>query len=133
MKLRTIHVEGFGLLREKTLQLEGPLTVLYGRNEAGKSTLMGFIRAVLFGFPPRPGGAGSLEPLMGAAHGGYLTLETSEGERIRVERREGAPASAGRGMSASRSRAARKAARSCCSRCSAASQASCSAACSPSA
>lgn len=93
MKLRTIHVEGFGLLRERTLQLEGPLTVLYGRNEAGKSTLMGFIRAVLFGFPAR--GAGSLEPLMGTAHGGYLTLETSEGERIRVERREGASARAG--------------------------------------
>jgi uncharacterized protein YhaN len=33
---------------------------------------------------------------MGAAHGGYLTLETAEGERIRVERREGASASAGR-------------------------------------
>ncbi|QGQ97406.1 hypothetical protein EHS13_22220 [Paenibacillus psychroresistens] len=97
MKLRTIHVEGFGLLRDKTLQLEGPLTLLYGRNEAGKSTLMGFIRAVLFGFPARASGAGSLEPLMGGAHGGYLTLETTEGERIRVERREGASASAGRG------------------------------------
>ncbi|CAK4820319.1 unnamed protein product [Aphanomyces euteiches] len=96
MKLRTIHVEGFGLLRDKTLQLDGPLTLLYGRNEAGKSTLMGFIRAVLFGFPARASGAGSLEPLMGAAHGGYLTLETAEGERIRVERREGASASAGR-------------------------------------
>src|SRR5665647_3077031 len=93
MKLRTIHVEGFGLLRDKTLQLDGPLTVLYGVNEAGKSTLMGFIRAVLFGFPAR--GAGSLEPLLGAAHGGYLTLETVEGECIRVERREGASARAG--------------------------------------
>src|SRR4051812_10519 len=99
MKLRAIHVEGFGLLREKTLQLDGPLTVLYGRNEAGKSTLMGFIRAVLFGFPPRASGAERFEPLLGAAHGGYLTLETDEGERIRVERREGAAAGVGRARS----------------------------------
>lgn len=100
MKIRSIHVEGFGVLQQKTLPLDGPLTVLYGRNEAGKSTLMGFIRAVLFGLPARSSLADRYEPPQGTAHGGYLILESNEGEVLRVERRDaGAAATAGRGRS----------------------------------
>ncbi|MDB5054893.1 MAG: hypothetical protein JWM44_2943 [Bacilli bacterium] len=94
MKITAIHIDGFGQLRDKTLQLDQPLTVLYGRNEAGKSTLMGFIRAVLFGFPPH--GSDRFEPLHGAAQGGYLTLVSEQGEVLRVERREGAASSRAR-------------------------------------
>jgi len=91
MRIHTIHVDHYGQLHDLTLRLEGPLTVLYGRNEAGKSTLIAFIRAVLFGFPQRAGGAESYGRAHGAARGGYITLLDEEGAMIRVERREGAP------------------------------------------
>jgi uncharacterized protein YhaN len=102
VRITRIHVEGFGVLRDRTYRLDGPLTLFYGRNEAGKSTLMGFLRAVLFGFPARgPGGSGAAqryEPLHGGAHGGSLTLIDDQGRELLVERYD--RARTGRGRSA---------------------------------
>ncbi|MDR6885440.1 AAA family ATPase [Bacillus sp. 3255] len=92
MKIVSIHVEGFGSLRQRQLETDSPLVLFYGANEAGKSTLMGFVRAVLFGFPPRQRGAERYEPLGGGAHGGALTLLDEQGELIRVERFDAAAA-----------------------------------------
>ncbi|UJF31534.1 AAA family ATPase [Paenibacillus hexagrammi] len=101
MRIISIHVEGFGVLRERTLYTNGPLTLFYGANEAGKSTLMGFVRAVLFGFPARSSRAERYEPQGGGAHGGWLTLENEQGQQIRVERYD-APAAGGRRASSGR-------------------------------
>ena len=71
MKLTDLHVDGFGIWSELHLSdLSDRLTVVYGVNEAGKTTLMHFLRTMLFGFSPerihryvppvhggRPGGA----------------------------------------------------------------------------
>lgn len=92
MKIVEIHVEGFGKLRDRTLRPEGPLTVVYGANEAGKSTLLSFVRAILFGFPTRANAAARCEPPGGGVHGGSLTLLTAAGETLRVSRRTGAAA-----------------------------------------
>lgn len=100
MRINEIRVEGFGALRDRTLRLEGPATVLYGPNEAGKSTLLQLIRAVLFGFVPRSQGGGRFEPEDGGAHGGSLLLELDSGEQVRVARRSGDGAG-GRGRSPS--------------------------------
>lgn len=55
MHITDLHIERFGAWRDLTLPLGGPgLNVLYGPNEAGKSTLMRFVKAVLYGgVPPR--------------------------------------------------------------------------------
>ncbi|MBD0381021.1 AAA family ATPase [Paenibacillus sedimenti] len=99
MRIISIHVEGFGSLRDKQLDTDTPLALFYGANEAGKSTLMGFVRAVLFGFPTRQNRAERYEPLGGGAHGGALTLLDAQGQRIRVERYD-ASAAGGRRASA---------------------------------
>lgn len=96
MKIRSIHIDGFGLLRNCSLELSGPVTVIYGPNEAGKSTLMGFIRSVLFGIPTRANAGERYEPPGGGAHGGSLVLETDEGELVRVTRRVADSAGKGR-------------------------------------
>lgn len=79
MKLTEIHVDGFGVWNDLRLrELSPDVTVLYGPNEAGKTTLMHFLRAMLYGvtserreryLPPREGGR----------PGGSLGLLTSEG------------------------------------------------------
>ncbi|OAS14311.1 AAA family ATPase [Paenibacillus oryzisoli] len=99
MRIVAIQVDGFGSLRNRQLQTDSALTVFYGANEAGKSTLMGFVRAVLFGFPTRTNRAERYEPMGGGAHGGALTLLDEQGQRIRVERYD-APATGGKRASA---------------------------------
>ncbi|HEY2760048.1 MAG TPA: ATP-binding protein, partial [Pirellulales bacterium] len=54
MKLLNVHVDGFGIWSDITLaDLSPHCTVFYGPNEAGKTTLLEFIRAVLYGFSPQ--------------------------------------------------------------------------------
>lgn len=66
MKLTDITVDGFGVWNDLRLRDLSPgITVFYGPNEAGKTTLMHFLRAMLYGvtaerreryLPPRNGG-----------------------------------------------------------------------------
>ena len=64
------------------------LTVVIGLNEAGKSTLLAFIRTVLFGFP-RQHKAEHYPPLSGGRHGGRVSIITDSGERFTIERFQG--------------------------------------------
>ena len=52
MRIDGWHADGFGILKDfERADLEPGVTVLLGENEAGKSTLLAFVRAMLFGFP----------------------------------------------------------------------------------
>ncbi len=51
MKINGLQVDCFGIWTDFTIgELPDDVTVFYGPNEAGKSTLMNFIRTILFGF-----------------------------------------------------------------------------------
>jgi uncharacterized protein YhaN len=53
MKVTKIKVDRFGVWRQLALPVSGRgLTVFYGPNEAGKTTLWRFIRSILYGFEP---------------------------------------------------------------------------------
>jgi len=52
MRMVEFHIEGFGRFADLSFADIPPgLTVIRGDNEAGKSTLLAFLRAVLFGLP----------------------------------------------------------------------------------
>src|SRR5258706_16256860 len=77
MKIENIHIDGFGVWNEKDLgPLDPGLNIFYGPNETGKSTLMGFIRSIFFGFEKR-GSPRRYEPANGGNHGGWLVLLVS--------------------------------------------------------
>lgn len=85
MRIHQIHVEGFGHFYQRTFDpVPEQVTVYYGPNEAGKSTLLAFIRAILFGFPRRYNK--HYPPVAGGTHGGRLTIHDSAGDRFTVER-----------------------------------------------
>ncbi|SMF63932.1 Uncharacterized protein YhaN [Paenibacillus barengoltzii J12] len=86
MRLERMQISGFGRLNGLDVELPGQVTVLYGPNEAGKSTLLGFVRAMLFGIPTRAAAAERYEPLRGGAHGGVLTILGDDGTRWMIER-----------------------------------------------
>ena len=86
MKLVQLHVEGFGHFHDHVVgPLNSGVTVLHGPNEAGKSTLLAFIRTILFGFPSR-GRDDYYPPLAGGRHGGRITLVDDDGESYALER-----------------------------------------------
>jgi uncharacterized protein YhaN len=85
VKISGWHIEGFGVFQGFDVRLSDGLTVFLGPNEAGKSTLLGFLRAMLFGFPGRRSKALSYPPLQGGRHGGRLILDGPGGEVV-VER-----------------------------------------------
>ena len=86
MRLNELHVEGFGHFRDHVVgPLDSAVTVLHGPNEAGKSTLLAFIRTILFGFPLR-GRDDHYPPLAGGRHGGRITLVDDDGVSYTLER-----------------------------------------------
>ena len=53
MKIEKLNIYGFGKHENVTMDFGPGITVLYGLNEAGKTTIQQFILHILFGFPQR--------------------------------------------------------------------------------
>ncbi len=79
MRITQVRIERFGVWRGLNIEgFDDGLSVLYGPNEAGKTTLLEFIRGVLYGF----GGAraGYLSDRFDEGlNGGTLTVRSDEG------------------------------------------------------
>ncbi|MYL32371.1 AAA family ATPase [Pontibacillus yanchengensis] len=85
MKLIEVHIYGFGKWVNETIQFsEEGLSYVYGKNEAGKSTLHQFILYILFSLPPRK--LQAFKPQRGGVVGGSLVIETPAWGRIKIER-----------------------------------------------
>lgn len=79
MKITDVRVDGFGVWSGLEVRdLSQNLTVFFGRNEAGKTTLMQFIRTVLYGFSAKRR-TRYLPPLHGGAPGGSLRVASAAG------------------------------------------------------
>jgi len=55
MYIKQAKIDNFGKLHEKTFQFVPGLNVVYGENESGKSTLMSFLKGMLFGMEKQRG------------------------------------------------------------------------------
>lgn len=86
MKIRQLHINRFGHFTDRDLVFQGDgLQVIYGPNEAGKTTLLEFLRGLLFDFPARTpydfGGQGEMA--------GVATLELRDQRVVELRRRKG--------------------------------------------
>ncbi|MEF2965501.1 AAA family ATPase [Paenibacillus sp. M1] len=97
MRIEKLKVSGFGHLHGLEVELDAPVTVLFGPNEAGKSTLLGFVRAMLFGIPSRVHGPQRYEPVHGGPHGGSIALRGEDGSQWLIERYGQPPEGSGSG------------------------------------
>lgn len=87
MKIKALHIYGFGKLENVKVDDFSPaIQVVYGENEAGKSTIMAFIHAVLFGFPAKNQQDLRYLPKKGYKYGGKLIIETKDQRTISIER-----------------------------------------------
>ncbi|KFM89177.1 AAA family ATPase [Bacillus paralicheniformis] len=88
MNIHAIHIYGYGKFANQTFRLSpSNLHLVYGLNEAGKTTLMSFIESVLFGFPKTK----RYEPKTGVIYGGMLEVGHPDLGQIRIERTAGKP------------------------------------------
>lgn len=80
MRIERLSIAAFGARENLEFTgLDGGLTVVYGTNEAGKTTLMNFLRAMLYGFD----GARRqryIPPSSGQRGGGAVEVVTAEGK-----------------------------------------------------
>ncbi|MDA8292013.1 MAG: AAA family ATPase, partial [Actinomycetota bacterium] len=91
MRITGWRVDGFGVLADHRVDEIPPgLTIVHGPNEAGKSTLLDFVRDVLFGFPG--GSTPKRAPRRGGRYGGTLFLADDDGLAWTVERHDRADA-----------------------------------------
>ena len=84
MRISRIHIYGYGKWVDYDLvfQDDEPVT-LTGNNEAGKSTILSFIYAVLFGFP---GGGDERKPRKSNQFGGFLEFTDDADKVWHIER-----------------------------------------------
>src|SRR6056297_1506797 len=86
VKIKDIHIDGFGVWTDLAVDsLPDGMTLFYGPNEAGKTTLMQFIRACLYGFTPERRQR-YLPPVFGGTPGGGLRV-TGPGGGYQIRRR----------------------------------------------
>ncbi len=79
MKISDLQVDGFGIWKGLTVDsLSDEMTIFYGHNEAGKTTLMHFIRSLLFGFSPDRL-ARYVPPMYGGLAGGSMSVMGTQG------------------------------------------------------
>ena len=86
MRIRALHLLAFGTFRNTTLRFDndGGLEVVYGPNEAGKSTTRRAVLALLFGVPERTRDGHTVDEVRVGA-----TLDDDRGRTIEIVRRKG--------------------------------------------
>lgn len=86
MIIKKMHLDGFGVFNDFHLDgLHKGLNIIYGENEAGKSTLLDFVKMTLFDYPRLL--AGRRPPLNGGLHGGKLFFTDSQKREWEIHRR----------------------------------------------
>ncbi|MFT8362867.1 MAG: AAA family ATPase [Sporolactobacillus sp.] len=87
MKIRTLEINQFGSFERRMIQMpNSPFVIIYGENEAGKSTLMNYILSILFGFPQKNECARWSRNCPESRFGGAIQLEFEKQRLIRLER-----------------------------------------------
>ena len=91
MKISNLKINGFGKLVDKKIELDDKINVIYGKNEAGKSTLMNFIKSIFYGVDKSKSGKpisdfDKFEPWKTREYSGKISYELDNGESYDVFR-----------------------------------------------
>ncbi|MBN1159025.1 MAG: AAA family ATPase [Bacteroidales bacterium] len=85
MIIQEIHIDGFGIFNGYSLTgLKKGMNIITGSNEAGKSTILKFIRYTLFGYPRFRDQR--MHPFHGGSHGGRVMAKIAANKEVILER-----------------------------------------------
>jgi uncharacterized protein YhaN len=89
MKISSLFIDGFGVFNKwkPPEEFGDGLTAVLGQNEAGKTTLLSFIRRMLYGFPGgKKQNINHYQPVNGGAIGGRLEILGDDGMKYHLTR-----------------------------------------------
>lgn len=91
MKIKKIKINGFGNIKDKDINFENGINIIYGKNEAGKSTLLKFITSMFYGLSKNKNGGNipeveRYEPWDSEDFSGKLDYELDDEERYEIYR-----------------------------------------------
>lgn len=89
MFINKLHLRAFGKFTSKRLYLENKLNIIYGENEAGKSTIHNFIESVLYGFDEDEEGQlkhNKYKPWNSNLYKGTIAMRDLRGERFLISK-----------------------------------------------
>ena len=91
MEIKACTIMGFGKFHRRSFSFSDGIHVIYGENEAGKTTLRTFLVSMLFGIDRKRGAASKkdefhkYQPYMGGIYGGSLDF-SFQGEDYQIQR-----------------------------------------------
>ncbi|MFQ5627309.1 MAG: AAA family ATPase [bacterium] len=98
MQIIRIHIDGFGVLVEEDFGFQPGLNLVFGPNEAGKSTLQQAVLTMLYGFyqgdrlsAREKKTHAKFRPWIGNQYGGSLQISLDDGTRYMITRRFDSP------------------------------------------
>lgn len=91
MQINNLKINGFGKLKDKEINLENGINIIYGENEAGKSTLLKYITSMFYGLSKNKNGGTmpeneKYEPWNTEEFSGKISYELDKGNKIEVYR-----------------------------------------------
>lgn len=91
MKIKNLKINNFGKLKNKQIELENNINIIYGENESGKSTLLKFITSMLYGINRNKAGNYTSDferytPWIDTDFSGKITYELDDGKKYEVYR-----------------------------------------------
>ncbi|MEK6190564.1 MAG: AAA family ATPase [Carnobacterium alterfunditum] len=89
LKIESIEIYGYGKWVDYKIDNINKLQLFYGKNEAGKTTIMSFVHSILFGFPSKISSELRYEPKSSSQYGGRLFLTGTQYGDVQIERVRG--------------------------------------------
>lgn len=91
MKIKNIKINSYGILKNKEINLENNLNIIYGKNESGKSTLLNYIKNIFYGISKNKNGKEISDyekytPWIGEEFSGKIKYELDDGKIFEIYR-----------------------------------------------
>ena len=91
MKINHLKINGFGKIKNKEINLNKNINLIYGKNESGKSTIIKFIEATFYGISKNKNGKEipdfeKYKPWIGEEFSGKLNYELDDGNSYEIFR-----------------------------------------------
>ena len=91
MKINYLKINGFGKIKNKEINLDKNINIIYGKNEQGKTTTLKFLEAMFYGASKNKNGKDisdfeKYKPWSGDDFSGKLTYSLNNGEEFEIYR-----------------------------------------------